>query len=77
MIKAKKNKKSDSVNVDMKGNCSQIADEYTAVTQVFANMCIKACIPGTIGLIKKDVHKNLDIAFEVAETTKGEAWSNS
>lgn len=81
MIKAKKNKKSDSVKVDMKGNCSMIADEYTAVTQAFANMCIKACIkaciPGTIELIKKDIHKNLDIAFEVAETTKGEAWSNS
>nr|DAH18604.1 MAG TPA: hypothetical protein [Caudoviricetes sp.] len=53
MIKAKKNKKSDSVNVDMKGNCSQLADEYTAVTQAFANMCVKACIPGTIELIKK------------------------
>lgn len=77
MIKAKKNKKSDSVNVDMKGNCSMIADEYTAVTQTFANMCIKVCIPGTIELIKKDIHKNLDIAFEVAETTKGETWSNS
>lgn len=77
MIKAKKNKKSDSVNVDMTGSFNQIADEYSAVTQVFANMCIKACIPGTIGLIKKDVHKNLDIAFEVAETAKGEAWSNS
>lgn len=53
MIKAKKNKRTDSVNVDMKGNCSEIADEYTAVTQAFANMCIKACIPGTIELIKK------------------------
>lgn len=45
MIKAKKNKKSDSVNVDMIGNCSQIADEYTAVTQAFANMCIKRAFP--------------------------------
>lgn len=77
MIKAKESKRTDSVNVDMRGNCSEIADEYTAVTQAFANMCIKACIPGTIELIKKDIHKNLDIAFEVAETTKGEAWSNS
>lgn len=77
MIKAKKNKKSDSVNVDMKGNCSQLANEYTAVTQAFANMCVKACVPGTIELIKKDVHKNLGIAFEVAKTTKGESWQNS
>ena len=35
MIKAKKNKNSDSVNVDMKGNCSELADEYAAVTQAF------------------------------------------
>lgn len=67
MIKAKKNKKSDSVNVDMSGKCSEVADEYTAVTQAFANMCVKECIPGTLELIKKDVHKNLDIAFKLAE----------
>lgn len=67
MIKAKKNKKSDSVHVDMSGKCSEVADEYTAVTQAFANMCVKECIPGTLELIKKDVHKNLDIAFKVAE----------
>lgn len=77
MIKAKKSKRTDSVNVDMKGNCSQLADEYTAVTQAFANMCVKAYIPGTLELIKKDVHKNLDIAFKAAEATKGEVWSNS
>lgn len=71
MIKAKKNK-SDSVNVDMKGNCSEIADEYAAVTQTFANMCVKECIPGTLELLKKDVHENLDIAFKVAEATKRE-----
>lgn len=76
MIKAKKNKKSDSVNVDMIGGASAIADEYSAVTQAFANMCVKTCIPGTLELIRKDAHKNLDIAFKVAETTKGEAWSN-
>nr|DAU15202.1 MAG TPA: hypothetical protein [Caudoviricetes sp.] len=61
----------------MKGNCSQLAEEYTAVTQAFANMCVKACIPDTIELIKKDVHKNLDIAFKAAEATKEEIWSNS
>lgn len=77
MIKAKKNKRTNSVNVDMRGSSSDVADEYTAVTQAFANMCIKACIPGTLELIKKEVHENLDIAFKVAETTKWEAWSNS
>lgn len=76
MIKAKKNKTSDSVNVNIRGNASDIADEYSAVTQEFANICVKACIPGTLELIRKDAHKNLDIAFKVAETTKGEAWSN-
>lgn len=70
MIKAKKNKNSDSVTVDVKGNCSDVADEYTAVTQAFANMCVKECIPGTLELIKKEVHKNLDIAFKMAEATK-------
>lgn len=76
MIKAKKNKKSDSVNVDMRGHAGDIADEYTAVTQAFANMCVKTCIPETLELIRKDAHKNLDIAFKAAEATKGEVWSN-
>lgn len=72
MIKAKKNKGFDSVIVGMKGNYSDIADEYTAVTQTFANMCVKECIPGTLELLKKDVHENLDIAFKAAEATKRE-----
>lgn len=72
MIKAKKNKNYDSVNVDMKGNCSEIADEYVGVTQAFANMCVRECIPGTLELLKKDVHENLDIAFKAAEATKRE-----
>lgn len=72
MIKAKKNKNSDSVNVDMKGNRSEVVDEYTAVTQAFANMCVKGCIPGKLKLLKKEVHKNLEIAFKVAEATKRE-----
>lgn len=72
MIKAKKNKNYDSATVDMKGNCSEIADEYVAVTQAFANMCVRECIPGTLELIKKDVHENLDIAFKMAEATKRE-----
>lgn len=72
MIKAKKNKNYDSATVDMKGNCREIADEYVAVTQAFANMCVRECIPGTLELIKKDVHENLDIAFKAAEATKRE-----
>lgn len=72
MIKAKKNKNSDSATVDMKGNCSEIADEYVAVTQAFANMCARECIPGTLELLKKDVHENLDIAFKAAEAMKRE-----
>lgn len=77
MIKAKKNKKTDSVNVDMRGHTGDIADEYTAVTQAFANMCVKECIPGTLELLKKGAHENLDIAFRAAEAAKGEVWSNS
>ena len=76
MIKAKKNKRTDSVNVGMRGNSSDVADEYTAVTQAFANMCVKACIHGRLELIKKEAHENLDIAFKAAEATEGEIWSN-
>lgn len=54
MIKAKKNKKSDSVKVDMTGNCSQIADEYTAVTQCIAKVFVNSCIPGKLEELKKN-----------------------
>ena len=81
IIKARKKRKAEAVNVKMDGNGETLLGEYAAVTQAFVNAYFSWCVSNgemdAVEDLKKCLHENLNIAFKAAERQKGETWSHS
>lgn len=87
MIKTTRNPKSlkrdEKVTVTLDGKTKELIEEYAAITQCIAKVCVNSCIPGKLEELKKELYAEM-IRFigevfsdaEKAKDKEGEAWRN-